>query len=187
MRFQWKHAAAAVCALLCIPLMFGCAKKNDDRIMIYSSSEDFRNEYVRQRLQEEFPDLDITVEYKSTGDLSAKLLSEGKSTDCDIILELESTYLEKLGDTICSLDGIVSFDKFVDDLVPESHRYVPWCRVSGAILLNTSGLKEAGLEAPESYEDLLKPEYKGKLSCPIPLPPGTGYIFLLNLSTMGRG
>lgn len=180
MKCIWKYVVVAACVLLCLPLLFGCSK-NKDQIMIYSTSEDFRNEYVRKRLKEEFPDLDIKVEYKSTGELSAKLLSEGKETDCDIILELESTYLEKLGDTVCPLDGIVSFDKYVEELVPENHRYVPWCRLSGGILINTKGLTDAGLAVPESYEDLLKPEYKGKISMPNPASSGTGYIFLLNL------
>ena len=61
MKCIWKYVVVAACVLLCLPLLFGCSK-NKDQIMIYSTSEDFRNEYVRKRLKEEFPDLDIKVE-----------------------------------------------------------------------------------------------------------------------------
>ena len=42
-------------------------------------------------------------------------------------------------------------------------------------------LKEKNLSKPTSYEDLLKPEYKGLISMPNPKASGTGYMFLKSL------
>ena len=160
-----------------------CAKSGgeDDQIIIYSSAEDYRNEFVLNMLKEKFPDYDIKLEYYTTGDLAAKLKAEGQDTECDIILELESSYLQMLGDTVCTLDDIVDFSVYTEDLVPESHRYVPWIRMSGCIIINRDALEEADLPIPASYNDLLKPEYKDMISMPNPESSGTGYIFLLNM------
>ena len=71
-------------------------RSNKEKVLIYTSSEDYVVEYLNKRLKEEFPDIDVTVEYMSTGNLAAKLVAEGTSTDCDIIAELEYGYLAQL-------------------------------------------------------------------------------------------
>lgn len=184
-----KHAIRMTALIMGIILVLlsavSCGKnagsKDDDRIVIFSSSEDYRNEFVMNMLKEKFPDYDIKLEYYTTGDLAAKLKAEGTETECDFILELESSYLEMLGDTVCKLDDIVDFSVYTDDLVPESHRYVPWIRMSGCVVINRKALEEKHLPIPQSYDDLLKPEYKDMISMPNPKSSGTGYIFLLNM------
>lgn len=156
-------------------------KNNDDKIVIYSSSEDYRNEFALNMLKEKFPDYDIKLEYYTTGDLAAKLKAEGRDTECDIVMEMESSYMAMLGDTVCKLDDIVDFSVYMEDLVPESHRYVPWYLLSGCIVVDRIALEAANLPVPVSYDDLLKSEYKDMISMPNPKSSGTGYIFLLNM------
>lgn len=175
--------ALAMSMLLVSLASCGSSKKT---ITVYATSEDFRIENAQKMFTEKFPEYNIVVEYKSTGDLSAKLLAEGKDTDCDIVMELENTYLEKISDSLATLDK-VDFSVYLDELVPESHKYVPFVRTSTCIVVNKAILKEKNLEAPKSYADLLKPEYKGLVSMSNPKSSGTGYIFLLNLvNTMGE-
>ena len=64
--------------------------------MIYTSAESYRVEYMRQRLLEEFPQYEIHIEYMPTGNQAARLLAEGKRTQCDITYDLEYNYLEQL-------------------------------------------------------------------------------------------
>ena len=42
-------------------------------MVIYSTFEDYREEHMLTRLQEELPDYDIVVEYMPTGNCAAKL------------------------------------------------------------------------------------------------------------------
>lgn len=172
---------AAVTLLLSLVLPACSPKKKT--ITIYASSEDFRIENAQKMLNEKFPEYKIIIEYKSTGELAAKLANEGKDTDCDIVFELENTYLEKLGDTVASLDSVegVDFNLYLPELVPASHRYVPLIRTSGAIVVNKKKLEEKGLAMPTCYDDLTKPEYKGLISMPNPKSSGTGYVFYLNM------
>lgn len=55
-------SAACLCGLLS-----GCSGGNKEKVVIYSSAEDFRNEHLQTRLEEQFPDYEIVVEYQSTG------------------------------------------------------------------------------------------------------------------------
>lgn len=177
-----RIAAFAMGILMILLTVTACGKSaKDEQIIIYSSCDEPRNEFALEMLKKEFPDYDIRLEYYTTGDMAAKLKAEGKDTECDIILEMETTYLEMLGDVVCNLDDIVDFSVYSEDLVGKSHRYAPWIRMSGCIIVNRTALEEEGLPIPQSYDDLLKPEYKDMISMPDPKSSGTGYIFLLNM------
>lgn len=168
-----------ICGFI-VPLA-GCGSQKE-KILIYSSGEDYKIEYMQKRLDEEFPEYEIIVEYQSTGNHAAKLLSEGAETECDITHDLEYGYMEKL-DELGIFADLSEFDTsiYVDDVI-QSKNYLPEARVGGAIIVNTDVLKEKGLAKPTCYEDLLKPEYKGLISMPNPKSSGTGYIFLKGLA-----
>ena len=179
-----KNKRKIVSLMLCIAsvtmLLTACGSSKE-QVLIYSSGEDYKIEYMSQRLQEEFPQYDIKVEYVSTGNHAAKLLSEGTLTECDITHDLEYGYMEQLANAGVFAD-LSSYDTsmFVKDAIVSKY-YMPECRVGGAIIVNTDVLSREGLPKPTSYEDLLKPEYKGLISMPNPKSSGTGYIFLKNL------
>lgn len=160
----------------------GCGAGEENKtILIYSSGEDYKIEYMQKRLDEQFPEYDIIVEYQSTGNHAAKLVSEGLETECDITHDLEYGYMEKL-DGMGMLAELSAYDRsiYVNDVL-QSDNYLPECRVGGAVILNVDVLEEKGLEKPKCYEDLLKPEYKGLISMPNPKSSGTGYLFLKGL------
>ncbi|MEG1331526.1 MAG: extracellular solute-binding protein [Eubacterium sp.] len=160
--------------------------KDDNKVVIYSSSEDYRNEYLLKRLKEQFPNYDITLQYQATGNNAAKLKAEGKDTECDIVLGLETGYLEIIKENLADLSSY-NTSMYVDNMIDPNHKYLVWERFSGGTIINTKILSEKGIAEPKSYQDLLKPEYKGLISMPNPKSSGTGYIFLLNLiNAMGE-
>lgn len=181
-----KRLFSLAVGLALMVIMNGCSAKSDNRVVIYSSSEEFRNEHIMQRLKEQFPTYDITLQYQSTGNSAAKLKAEGIKTECDIVLELESSYMEMLKDNFASLEDY-DFSEYLEDLVPSHKKYAPWYRISGSVMVNTETLQARGLTEPTSYDDLLKPEYKGLISMPSPKASSTGYMFLKGLvNSMGE-
>lgn len=149
-----------------------------EKVLIYSSIEDYSIEYMNQRFQEEFPEYEITVEYMSTGNQAAKLLTEGTETACDITHDLEYSYMEQLNTQGIFADlSTYETQIYTEDTI-KSNTYLPQGRSGGAIIVNTKVLEEKGLSAPTSYDDLLKPEYKGLISMPNPKSSSTGYMFL---------
>ena len=158
----------------------GCGKKKES-VVIYTCANDKRIVHMQGELAKAFPDYDFTVEYQSTSKLAAKLKSEKKNTDCDIIHDLSYLNLEQL-----RLEGILADVSFIDkseflDDTDISDNYVIECRTGGGIIINTDVMKAKGLQEPTSYADLLKSEYKGLISMPDPKSSGTGYMFLKSL------
>lgn len=158
----------------------GCAKK--ETIIIYTSAENFQIDYMRERMKEQFPDYDIRIDYKSSGDQASLMQAAGTNVECHITHNLEYGNAAELaaGGIFADLTGIVDFSVYTEDAVPGPY-YAPELRNGGAIIVNLDVLKEKGLDEPTSYEDLLDPQYKGLISMPNPKTSGTGYMFLLAL------
>lgn len=179
-----KKVLSIICALALIMGMIsmfsGCGSKKE-KVLIYTSSEDYRIEYMQECLNAKFPEYDIVIEYMSTGNHAAKLLAEGATTDCDITHDIEYSYLSQLEEKgiLADLSG---YDKsiYADD-VNLSNNYIVEIRNSAAVIVNTKVLEEKNLPEPTSYADLLKPEYKGLISMPNPKASGTGFMVLKSL------
>ena len=149
--------------------------------MVCSSLEQFRNDELQEQLSEEFPQYNVIVTYMSTGKAAAKVYAEGEGTEVDIIAGLETGYMNKIKGELADIAG-ESRIPYVEGLTPadNGNLWVTWERQAGAIIVNTEILKKHGLEAPKTYDDLLKPEYKGLVAMPDPKSSGTGYFFYKN-------
>ena len=182
---MFKKSIAIVLFIICCFALFASGKaesssKDNNKVVIYSGAEEYRNEYFMKRLKEQFPNYDISIEYMPTGNLAAKLAAEGTDTDIDIIYDLDYSYAGLVEQYLCDLS---SYDQsiYTDDVIATSGRYMAECRNGGAIIINPEVLKTKGLSEPTCYADLLKPEYKGLISMPSPKSSGTGYMFVKNL------
>lgn len=178
-----RRVAALACVLAMLMAFAGVADaaQSDQRVVIYTPTEDYLIEYMQQRLDEAFPDYDISIEYYHTGDLAAKVKAEGVDTQCDIIFDCEYGYLQSLADLLVPID-FVDQSQFVEDMLSPDGTYMPVDRYSGSIIVRDDILEEKGLPVPESYEDLLKPEYKGLIEMPDPAASSTGFLFLKSLA-----
>ncbi len=184
MKNTMKKSLALTLALIfvmsCLALA-GCSSKQS--IIIYTSAEDFRIDYMNQRFKEKFPQYDIRLEYMSSGDQASKLQATGSDVECHITHDLEygtAANLESIG-VLANLKDTVDFTKYTSDAAPSTY-YTPELRNGGAIILNMDVIEEKGLDIPTSYADLLDPQYKGLISMPDPKKSGTGYMFLLSLA-----
>lgn len=152
----------------------------ENRVVIYSSAESYRNEYFVKKLKEQFPKYEIVYEYLPTGEHAAKLKAEGLNTECDITFDLEYGYMEMMKDNFVSLDDY-DYSIYADDTIPAEKKYLPENKLGGAIIINNRVLQRKNVAVPQSYQDLLKPEYKNLIVMPNPRLSGTGYIFVKSL------
>ncbi len=164
-------------ALLCLA---GCSSK--ETVIIYTSTENYKMEYMQKRMNEQFPQYNVIIEYKTSGNHAATLQAAGKNAECDISHDLEYAYAEPLAaqGVFADLTGIVDWSIYAEDTV-QSKYYAPEVRNGGCIIINTQRLEALGLDKPTSYADLLDPQYKDQISMPNPASSGTGYMFLLSL------
>lgn len=171
-------------ALLAITLFFtgfALIGNSKESIVICCSSEQFRNEEMERQLKKQFPDKNIEVQYMSTGKAATKVYTEGKKTEIDILVGLETGYMNKIAKNLEDISDITdkSEIKYLDGLTPKDNGdlWVTWEKQAGAIIVNRSILDKYKLETPDSYEDLLDPQYKGLVAMPDPKSSGTGYFF----------
>ena len=176
-----KLSAILIAALTLTALSLTGCSAGKEQVLIYTSVEDYVVEDMNARLSEAFPQYDITIEYVSTGNHAAKLLTEGKNSECDITYDLEYAYMEQLAQAGVLAD-LSSYDRsiYLEDTIASDY-YLVQCRVGGAVIVNTELLAQKNLAEPKSYEDLLKPEYKNLISMANPKSSGTGYMFYKSL------
>lgn len=175
---SFKLIAFSIVIIVSISLI-SCAKEEDNSVLIYSSAEEFRNEFLNAELEKKFPDYNITIEYMSSGNQASKIFAEGKDTANDISYDLDFGYLYKIIDNYAVVDYDMS--NYTDDFVDPMGKIHPSTRNGGCIAINPAILDEMGLPVPTSYKDLLDERYKGLISMPHPKSSGTGYMFLKSL------
>lgn len=182
-----------LCVLLCC---VGCSKSNSnsegkkERVVIYTAAEDERIAYIQSELNAKFPNYDIVIQSLGTGQMLSKLQAEGKSSDCDIFYDLEVVNAEIILNVAPDLFYDLSeydfsvYDSSVTGYTNRHHKYAVNGKTAGAFLVNTNVLNEKGLSIPQSYEDMLKHEYKGLISMPSPKSSGTGYSYYNGMVTI---
>lgn len=160
----------------------GCSNSSSDNkdIVIWTSGEDYKNEFYLNSLKEKFPDYNITLEYMNSSSMAAKVKEEGDKAQVDIICSEEYGYLYMMEEQLAELKDF-DFSVYLDDIVPESHKFTPEVKNGGCIIVNKKVLDDKGVPVPASYEELLDPKYKGLISMPSPASSGTGYMFLKQL------
>ena len=173
-------ALILITALFILPILVSCERGESNVVTIVTTSEDFRIEHIQRRLNEQFPQYRIIINYMTTGNLGATLMAAGTAIDADIIGELEVTFLERSLDSLADLSEF-DYSPFLPELVPAHRRWLPFVRGSGSIIINESFLAARGIPIPTSYQCLIRPEFRGVLSMPNPRTSGTGFFFLKSL------
>ncbi len=185
MNFIKRTFALVLAAVICLGVFAGCSNPDksgsDKSIVIWTSGEDYKNQYYLEELEKKFPDYDFTLEYMNSSTIAAKVMEEGENCSCDIILSEEYGYLYKCEEYLAELKDF-DFSLFLDDIVPANHKFTPEVKNGGCVILNPKVLESKGVEKPQSYEDLLDPKYEGLISMPSPTSSGTGYMFLRQLT-----
>lgn len=157
----------------------GEAQAQKTRLTVYTALENDQLQPYKQAFEADNPDVEIAWVRDSTGVITARVLAEKDNPRADIIWGLAATSL-----LIFDQQGLI-------------HRYTP----RGAELLkpglrsdtnpmtytgveafvavvcvNTVEQKKADAPTPNSWQDLLDPNFKGRIVMPHPASSGTGYL-----------
>ncbi|MBB5018593.1 iron(III) transport system substrate-binding protein [Chitinivorax tropicus] len=172
MRLLARLCSAAVALL-------AAASHANTTLTVYTALEADQIKAYQQKFEETYPDIKLKFVRESTGIITAKLLAEKANPQADVVMGVAASsllVLEKEG----MLQGYSPKDLeklssgYVDDSQPPA--WVGMNVWASAICFNTAEAAKLGLKKPESWRDLLKPEYKGKIVMPNPASSGTGYF-----------
>lgn len=148
-------------------------------LTVYTAFETDDLTTFKKSFESKNPDIKINWVRNSTGIISAKLKAEKDNPRADVIWGVSVTDVEHLKReavlepfTPSDLDKIPA--KFKDKAVPPS-----WVGTNGyvaAMIYNTAEGKKLNIPQPQTWEDLTKPEYKGRIVMPNPAASGTGFL-----------
>ncbi len=156
----------------------GMAQANTT-LTVYTALEADQLKAYQEQFEKEHPDIKLKWVRDSTGVITAKLLAEKASPQADVVMGVAASsllVLEKEGMLQpYSPKGIEKLSRqYVDSASPPA--WVGMDVWGAAICFNTVEAAKLGLKKPESWADLAKPEYKGRIVMPNPASSGTGFF-----------
>jgi iron(III) transport system substrate-binding protein len=169
------HVVALVALAASAP--FALAQRTP--ILVYTALETDQLKSYKDTFEKAVKDVEIRWVRDSTGVITAKLLAEKNNPQADVVFALAATSLLVLEQegmlTPYAPKGVEKLNqRFVDAKKPPM--WVGMDVWGATICFNTVEAKKRNLPKPESWQDLLKPIYKGQITMPHPASSGTGFL-----------
>lgn len=98
-------------------LYFFINKQDSNTLVIYSALEQYRNDDLKAHLAEKFPGLNVQIMYMPTAKVAAKVQTEKESSDADIVLGIETGYMEKMKDALADVSEYSHLD-YIEGMLP---------------------------------------------------------------------
>lgn len=155
------------------------------KITAYTSYEEDELAAFLDVMKQNLPDVEVEVLRLSTGDLHARILAEASNPKHDVIWGWAATSM--VDPRIMAM--IEPYTPAEIEKVPARFRdkdghWFATTGYMGAFCVNNEIMAKDGLPMPASWEDMIKPEYEGKLVMPNPASSGTGYLHVASILQM---
>ncbi|MDK7225578.1 extracellular solute-binding protein, partial [Proteus mirabilis] len=148
-------------------------------ITVYTAIESEQLQAYKQAFEAKYPDIKIKWVRDSTGIITAKLLAEKDRPQADVVWGLAASSLAILkAQNMLEPYAPAQLDD-IDVKFRDSNNPPTWVGMdvwAATICYNTIEAQKLGLSKPTSWQDLTKPEYKGKIVMPNPASSGTGFL-----------
>ena len=167
----WSLAAATLWA---VP-----ASAQKTELLVYTALETDQIKAYEDAFYKAYPDIAIKWVRDSTGVITAKLLAEKANPQADMVVGTSASSL-----AVFANEGMLQgyAPKGLDKITPAYRdpknppEWVGMDVYGAAICFNTVEAAKLGLPKPETWKDLTKPVYKGRIVMPNPASSGTGYL-----------
>ena len=148
-------------------------------LLVYTALEDEQLKPYKDAFEKANPDIEINWVRDSTGVITAKLMAEKNNPQADAIWGLAATSVAKFEQDNMLLPyapkNLAAIGAAYRD--PKSPPAWIGMDVWGAtVCFNTVAAEEQHLPKPQSWQDLTKPIYKGKIVMADPASSGTGFF-----------
>ncbi|MHB1373339.1 MAG: putative 2-aminoethylphosphonate ABC transporter substrate-binding protein [Thauera sp.] len=146
---------------------------------VYTALETDQLKAYQEAFNKQHPDIEIKWTRDSTGIITAKLLAEKSKPVADVIMGVAASSMvvfdrENMLQPYAPQNLKEINPKFRDAANPP--KWVGMDVWGAAICYNVAEMQKQGLPRIESWKDLLKPEFKGKVVMPNPNSSGTGFL-----------
>ncbi|OWJ90965.1 putative 2-aminoethylphosphonate ABC transporter substrate-binding protein [Pseudomonas sp. A46] len=148
-------------------------------LTVYTALEAEQLSTYKKAFEKANPDIEIKWVRDSTGIITAKLLAEKDRPQADAVWGLAAS-------SLAILDAQGMLEKYAPrhlDSIGAHYRDAAnppaWVGMdvwAATLCFNTVEAEKQGLTRPGSWEDLTRPEYRGKIVMPNPASSGTGFL-----------
>ena len=177
-----KPVIRSISLLLALTTVFACwlPAAAAGELSVYTALEDDELAVYIPAFEKAHPDIKLNIVRDSTGIVTAKLLAEKDNPVADVVWGTAATSL-----LICDDMGMLSgynpkgVEKVKTGMKDGQNNPVHWVGIKAWVtgfVGNTIEMKKLNLSMPQSYADLIKPEYRGYLVMPNPASSGTGFL-----------
>lgn len=153
------------------------------QVMLYSSLKDVQLSALKFGFTKKYPDIDFKYYSAGSGDILEKIISEqdeDNNIKADLLWTGEPTYYFILKERGLLMPYLSPEAKSIPKrLIDKDHYYCGARIVTLGFVYNTRNVKAN--EIPRDWEDLLKPEFKGRLAMTDPRFSGTALYTLAGL------
>lgn len=146
---------------------------------VYTALEMDQLKAYQEAFNKTHPDIEIKWTRDSTGIITAKLLAEKNKPVADVIMGVAATSMVVFDREKMLQPYAPANLKAIQARYRDSAAVPAWVGMDvwgAAICYNVSEMQKQGLPRIESWKDLLKPEFKGKIVMPNPNSSGTGFL-----------
>src|SRR5258706_3400599 len=172
-------ARARIAAAIAFALAAASASAQKTELLVYTALETDQLKAYTESFNKMYPDIELKFVRDSTGVITAKLLAEKANPQADAILGVAASSMEIFkAEGMLRTYGLNGFTKLTRNCSENGN---PLARVgqdvcAAVVCYNTVEGQKKGIPKPESWQDLLKPVYKGQITMPNPASSGTGYF-----------
>ncbi len=158
---------AMLAALTAIP-----AQARD--LVLYTASNPEIEKKIMEAFKKKYPDINLKAVNGSTGPMTERAIAEKVNPQADVIWMINDIALNQL-----KAAGVLEPYEPKGSRIPADFRDPDgfWVAHNATIMgmvVNTKKLKEKNLPMPVTWEDLIKPEYKGQITIAAATKSGTG-------------
>ena len=148
---------------------------------VYTALEMDQLKAYQEAFNKTNPDIEIKWTRDSTGIITAKLLAERAKPVADVIMGVAATSMVVFDREKMLQPYAPTNLKAINPRYRDSATVPSWVGMDvwgAAICYNVTEMQKQGLPRIESWKDLAKPEFKGKIVMPNPNSSGTGFLDL---------
>jgi len=134
---------------------------------------------------EKYPGIKVEVVAAGTGELTNRIAAESANPIADVLwgggADSLAAFKEYFEPYVCANDDVI--DPAHKD--PDGY-WIGESPLPMVLFYNKELIEEAGLDIPKTWEDLTKPEWKGKIAFTLPSKSGSAYTQLVTM-ILGHG
>jgi iron(III) transport system substrate-binding protein len=179
---NWRQSIACASAVATVAAGFviaGPVAAQKTQLLVYTALETDQIKAYEDAFSKANPNIEIKWVRDSTGVITAKLLAEKANPQADLVVGVSASSL-----AVFSNEGMLQpyAEGPRQDLtaVPRSAKSTEWVgrMFTARRLLQHGRSRQTRPAQTETWKDLTKPVYKGKVVMPNPASSGTGYLTL---------